>query len=277
MLKKALIAAALALVLGGGAQGAQAAPRANFTSGFLGPSEGSRASVAPVFLGPYGRLAGARGILCSPLDERPMDALLCQRSEQEEPGQRLLAAPVFQHDNNSDWYGLGLGYANLRNPRNPWNVNFGFAHADFDDSEDTQVLDVSGKIVLWLPQNVNLPVVSLVGKYAHFTEFGDRFDVLLAADQRITDQLYGTVNLGWATANFNSESADDFIAGVGATYLVRPNVSVSADYLINNDVDGESLWTVTGVYAFDARSAARLGFGDNGTIFANYLRKWDWR
>lgn len=277
MLKKALYAAALATVLGIGALPASAGPRTNFSSGFLGPTEGNRASVAPVFLGPYGRLAGARGILCSPLDERPMDALLCQRSKEEEPGQRFLVAPTFQHDDDADWYGVGLGYANLNNPRHPWNINFGFSHADFDDFEDTEVVDLSGKMVLWMPQDVNLPVVSVVGKYARFFEYGDRFDLLLAADQRITNNMYATVNVGWASANLNSQSADDLIAGFGATYLIRPNFSVSADYLIDNDVDGEDLWTITGVYAFDAVSAVRVGAGDNGTIFANYLRKWDWK
>lgn len=274
MLKRPLAAALLVLAAG---SAAQAGPRANFGGGLLPPNAGNTALIAPVYLGPYGRLAGARGILCSPLDERPMDALLCQRSNEEEPGQRFFIAPFFQHDDDADWFGVGLAYANLSNIQHPWNVAFDYAHASFEDFADTDVMSFTGKYVLMMPRNQSSPVVALVGRYGHYSNYGERWDATVAADQRITDTIYGTVNLGWARANFAGNSVDDFVAGIGATYVYRPNFTFSIDYLLDNDVDREDHWSITGTYAIDATQAVRAGVGDNGTIFANYLYKIDRR
>jgi hypothetical protein len=197
----------------------------------------------------------------------------------ENPTQRFLVSPFFRTSSNrgfdADLFGGGIGYASVNNPRHPWSLSASYFNTDFDPGDfDFNTFDVVGKYVLWQPDNQKAPVVSLVGRYqAANHDIEDRFDVLLAADQRICPSLYLTANLGWAD-RFDS----DFVAGFGATWRSSrlPKLSLSANYVVDNDVDGEDFWSLSAIWAFDKTSSIRVGGGKHDTWFVNYNAKWDW-
>src|SRR5436190_2022117 len=70
------------------------------------------------------------------------------------------------------------------------------------------------------------PVISIVGRYRDIDRFQKRYDVLVAADQQVTRNLYVTGNAGYANQNpdFGS-STDDFVFGFGATWVPMPRWS----------------------------------------------------
>ena len=258
MIKKSLFAASLAL---------------------LAVGAGRSASAGPVFLEPYGEIFGARTFISSPADSRPKDALQTQDTRKEEPTQRFLVSPFVRDDDNVFLIGGGLAYANAANPRHPWSLNFNYANVDIDGTNfDFNVFDINGKIVAWQPDDPKLPVVSLVGRYQDFEDIGNRWDILVAADQGLGKDLYFTANLGWANADpdFASDDESDFVAGVGLTWKAMKKLSVSANYVIDNDVDGEDFWSISAFWTFDEMSAVRVGAGKHGTVFANYIAKFDW-
>lgn len=233
------------------------------------------AGADPKFLESYGGIFAARPFLAAPGDERPKDALQGQATRVEAPARRLLLSPFVWNNDDVTAYGVGFQYASVSNPRHPWSVGFKYYNLDRDGGFDSDTVDVNAKFVLWSPEEANLPVVSLVGRYQDYDDLGERADVLLAADQRVTREVFATVNLGWA--DHIDGPGSDFVAGFGATWrpVRSPRWSLSADYVLDNDVDGEDFWTVSALLALDRTSSLRVGGGKHGTIFANYFAKWD--
>jgi hypothetical protein len=250
------------------------------TLALLAFGAGRPAAADQKFLEPYGEIFGARTLLGSPNDLRPRDAI----QGQEEVGGRASAFIVnpfwrvqgFPGGGRATTLGGSLAYAgqvgannpfqlwsNLYafNPHGPVSTRFGF--------------DVGGKLVLWQPANVNLPVVSGFAQYRNIDLFGfNRIDAGIALDQRITDNIYLTGNVGFGYSDFDfTPSTTDVVAGVGLTWRVSPRISFSGDYVISNDVDGEDRWSIAGIYAVNQDLAVRLGGGKRDTFFANATYK----
>lgn len=229
----------------------------------------------PKFLEPYGGIFAARPFLAAPGDERPKDALQAQGAKTEVPARRLLVSPFVWNNDDATTYGIGFGYASVHNPRHPWSVGFRYYNTEFDGPGSSDTVDADLKVALWAPADARLPVVSLVGRYQDYDDLGERADVLLAADQRLSRDLYATANLGWA--DHIDGRGSDFVAGFGATWRSArmPRFSLSADYTVDNDVDGEDFWSVSGLYTLGRTSAVRVGGGKHGTVFANLFAKLD--
>ncbi|MCC2669607.1 MAG: hypothetical protein K0Q72_2078 [Armatimonadetes bacterium] len=229
----------------------------------------------PKFLESYGSIFAARPSLTSPGDERPKDAVQGQDSKTEDPARRLLVSPFLWNSDDVTTYGIGFQYASVHQPRHPWSIGFAYYNSEFDGGGSTDTVDLNARFVLWQPAQSTLPVVSLVGRYQDYDDLGERADVLLAADQQLTRELFATANLGWA--DHIDGAGSDFVAGFGATW--RParyrKLSVSADYVLDNDVDGEDFWTISALWALDRTSSVRVGGGKHGTLLFNYLAKWD--
>ena len=229
----------------------------------------------PKFLEPYGQLFSARPALAAPGDDRPKDALQGQATKVEDPARRLLVSPFLWNNDDVTTYGIGFQYASVHQPQHPWSVGFAYYNSEFDGGGSSDTVDVNAKLVLWRGEKSCLPVVSLVGRYQDYDDFGERADALLAVDQLLTRELFATANLGWA--DHIDGAGSDFVAGFGATWrpACYPKLSFSADYVLNNDVDGEDSWSLSALYALDRTSSVRVGGGKHGTVFFNYLAKWD--
>lgn len=240
---------------------------------------GRPAEAHPRFIEPYGRLFQARTFLCTPVDKRPKDALHAQASKLDDPRQRLIVSPFARSDDFSTQYGIGVAYANAKNEWHPWSIQGSFFHGEFDDfDEDYNGGEINGKYVLWQPANPKLPVVSVVGAWINFGSLGDRYDALLAIDQCIFDRMYFTANLGYAWFDRDFGGNDNaFVAGVGLTYIIRQNLSISADYLFDNDVEGEDTWSIAALWAIDRSWALRAGGGKHDMVFGNLIWKTDFR
>lgn len=236
---------------------------------------GAPAHADPKLTEPYGSLFSARPPLPLPGDARPQDALQAQSDPSNPPTRRLTVSPFVVSDSDATAYGVGFGYASAHCPRHPWSVGFRYFNTEPDGGGDFDTVDLDARLVLWNPADANLPVVSIVGRYQDYDDRGERVDLLLAADQKLTQELFATVNLGWA--DHVDGVGSDFVGGLGLTWRTPrlPRLSLSADYVLDNNVDGEDFWTVSARWALDQTSSVRLGGGKHGTVFANYTAKWD--
>jgi hypothetical protein len=263
MVRKTCLAAALTLLAAGAIRPAEAHPR---------------------FLEPYGRIFQARTFLCTPVDKRPKDALHAQPSKLDDPRQRVIVSPFIRDDDFSTIYGIGAGYANAKNEWHPWSIQGSYFHGTLDgfngpgQDDEFDGGEANFKYVLWQPANPKLPVVSIVGAWVHFGDFGDRYDALIAIDQCITPRLYGTVNFGYAAIDSDvSKDHEALQVGLGLTYILTSRLSISADYIFDNAVEGEDTWSAGFIYAFDHTWAVRAGGGKHNQVFANLIWKVDAR
>ncbi|MFN3652145.1 MAG: hypothetical protein ACK47B_21420 [Armatimonadota bacterium] len=252
----------------------------------LAVGAGSPASADPKFLESYDQIYGGRTFLPSEGDPRPMTALQASPSDVENPTSRILAAPFIRSSDLPGGlgdlltYGVSLGYANSGSGL-PWQIGVSLfnTHVDverFGFEDDFFGFAVGGKVVIWEPQNANLPAVSLNVGYQDQDDVAQRWDVALAADQRLTDTLFATVNLGWSHIDpdfFRDDS--DFIAAIGATWNPFDRLSFSASYTFDNDVDLEDFWAITATYAANENLILQLGGGKHSTIFGSFIWKWD--
>ena len=233
------------------------------------------ASADARFLEPYGELFQARTFLASPQDDRPKDALQSQPSGADAPRSRFLVTPFVRDSDREFKPGIGFGYASNGFPRHPWEVGFTYFSWQVPGRRGSfDTLEAGGKIVLSQPKRADLPVLSLAGWYTDPEELGYRVNVAVAADQKISREIYATANLGWA---HQTGLGSDFVSGFGATYHPSrlPRLSLSADYVPRNNVAAEDLWSVSALWSFDRTSAVRLGGGKHGAVFANYYARFD--
>jgi hypothetical protein len=264
MVKKTLIAASLAALV----------------IGVSGP-----ASADPKFLEEYGEIFGGRTVLGSAADSgRANNALQGAESKVESPTSRILASPFYRTTDigplDVDMYGVGLLYAS--GGTTPWQVGGNFYNTNVDGlgiDDDFFSWDIYGKVQVLNPANASTPVVSIYGRYMDIDDLGSRWDIGLAADQRITDEIYGTVNLGWGNVDPDGAGGDtdDFIAGLGVTYRPRsmPKLSLSFNFVFDNDVDGDDFWSIGAIYAVSRDWLVRVGGGEDSTFFVNIIGKWD--
>jgi hypothetical protein len=254
----------------------------------LAASGSQPASADLKLLEPYGGLYSGRTFLGSPDDKRPKDALQNQASRIDSPTQRFVISPLFGHSDDGgeelSFFGGTLGYASSADPRHPWQIQGSGVnnHVSVSGQGSANILqlDFAGKFVLYQPTDVHLPVVSFVGRYADLDGIGERYDVLLAADQAIGQRMFATLNAGWA--HCTCDDVSDLVAGIGLTYVASPRLSFSADYTLRNDADRSDLWTVSASYALDRNSLVRIGGGKNSTlgvdgnqVFVSYVLKYD--
>lgn len=243
--------------------------------GLLAPALPSAA--APVFLDTYGGIHSARSFLVQPDDARPRDAWQSWGAKDDEaPSYRLLAGAFYRDDDGSSLTGGGAALAG-RMGRVGWSGDFFYGRLKADGVPGTfDTLGVTGRLLLWEPVDAAGPVVSLVGSYFDPEDLGRRWDIQLAADQRLSDSVLGTVNIGFGQGNFgNAGTESDLILGLGAMWAIRPGLSVSADYVFDNDVRGEDAWSLSAAWALPSGSSLRLGTGTRETFFASYIHRWD--
>jgi len=235
------------------------------------------------FIGEYGDIFGARTQTASPADNRPKSVLNGEKSKDQEGGD-LIISPFYRQSNLhgllTRMYGGALQWDG-GSDRHPYSIEGDFFNTHFEEDGDT--LDRfswagQGKYVVWQPSSSSLPVVSLVGRYAHFNGIGNRIDVAAAADQKVTRDIYVTANLGWGHTEDEDQghSVNDFTPGFGATWHPArwSRISISGDYVLKNDVDGHDFWSVSAAYAASKRTAIRVGGGKDNTFFGNLLWKW---
>jgi opacity protein-like surface antigen len=258
----------------------------------LAAGAGRPASADLKLLEPYGGIYSGRTLLGSPADKRPKDAQQNQTARMENIRQAFVVSPLFADSdgNGGDLTSLGgtVAYANSANQRHPWQLQGSglnnHIHVGRVGSADLSQFDVTGKYVLLQPTSRSLPVVSIVGRWSDFQDLGARYDLLLAADQAIGHHMFATANVGWARSTCNCGGDSALVAGLGLTYAITRNLSLSADYTFSNAVDDSDLWTVAASYSFSRNSLVRVGGGKNSTlgqnsnlIFANYVLKVNFR
>jgi len=242
---------------------------------------GRPAAADPKFLEEYGDIFGARPLLDTG-DTTPLNAL----QGQAEKGKDLsfFVSPFFRRmdvPGGDVWLaGGGVGVNGGTTGAHPWQVYADFFNTrgepDFGDSFDRFGWDVVGKFGVWdLSKKARkgfAPVVSVFGRYQDIQSFGHRWDVGLAVDQKVANTVYLTGNLGWAEGHprhFGSQS--DIVPGVGLTWAPMRRVSLSADYVVDNDVDGGDSWSVNAAYKFGRDLSARIGGGEHDTLFGNLI------
>lgn len=238
---------------------------------------------------PYGGIYSARTFLGSASDTRPKDAVQNQTPKGGAANHGFAISPLFADSNGRGTdltsYGGTIGYANSRSPRHPWQIQGEALNNDVrvrrGVGTDILQLGLTGKYVLFQPEDEDLPVVSFVGRWVNYEAFGQRYDLLIAADQKVGRRMFATANAGWASISCDC-SHTAMVAGLGLTYVVSPRLSLSGDYTLSNAVDGSDLWTVAASYAFSRNSILRIGGGKNSTlgqnrglIFANYVFKFN--
>jgi hypothetical protein len=243
-------------------------------------------------LEPYGGIYSARTLLGSPDDKRPKDAQQSQGSRVADPKERFAVSPLFAHSDGKGTdlssYGGTFAYANSGSRSHPWQIQGSIFNNHVDESgvgsADLLQFDVTGKFVLFQPARKDLPVVSIIGRYADYDTLGRRYDVLIAADEAIGRHMFGTVNLGWSKFDCDCNMPGDLVAGLGLTYVLSRRFSISADYTFENNSDLADLWTVALSYSINRDSLVRLGGGKNSTlsrnsnlVFVNYVLKFDSR
>lgn len=250
-------------------------PAALWILGCLVTTTPVRAVAEPVFLDTYGGLHSARSFLRSPGDERPLDAWQSWGEPDSTPAHRFLAGLFYRDDDRFTMPGGGFAVAG-RVGRVGWSGDFFYGRLDPAGAPGTfDTLGVSGRLLLWEPPSADEPVVSLVGSFFDPEDLGRRWDLLLAADQRLNQSAFATLNVGVTQGNFGlSGTQTDLSVGLGATWVLRPGLSLSGDYVFENDVRGDDGWSVSATWAFSSGGSLRLGGGEE-RWFAAYVRRWD--
>lgn len=264
MLRKSLIAGSLALLALGTCRPAAADAK---------------------FLEEYGNLFGGRTFLAAPDDTSPKDALKATHQGEGGPTTRFLISPFFRHVDplpgvDIQQYGGALGYASSAG-RTPWSIVLGLGSSNIDidgiGEDDFFGWDVTGKIQVLSPREGRRgPFVSLVGRYQDVDDVGRRWDLALAADQPLSDELYFTFNIGYADLEFDGGGGDDgILSALGVTYGPSgARWSLSADYTFDNSVEDEDFWTVSALYRASDSIVLRLGGGKHSTLFGNLIWLW---
>lgn len=234
------------------------------------------AAANPRFVEPYTQIFQARTFLCTPADARPKDALHAAPSDKSDPRQRFLVSPYLRDDDVTFYAGIGFGYANAKDEWHPWGISASYFHGDFDTiSENFDGFDVQGKYVLWQPADVRLPVVSVVGAAINFGHLGTRYDALIAVDERITNRIYATANVGYGHLDSDIRNNTALVTGFGLVGAVTPRFTLAADYIPYNAVEGEDIWGIGGIWAIDRTSIVKFGGGKNHLLYFNYIAKFD--
>lgn len=243
----------------------------------LAAAAASPAAANPKFLEPYFDIFGARTILAAQGDTRPKDALQGQMSEKENPTRRwAVGFQGFNADGGADTtrLGGGLTYADAGSARHPWQASFNAWHQNNAGAADFSGYDFVAKYVLLTPQNEHAPVVSVVARYVGFSDSTNRWDALLAADQKITRDVYFTANVGWGKLTVPG-FGDDLVAGLGANWRACSQLSFFINYVIDNDVDGEDTWAAGGTWAVNQRFSMHFGGGKHQLFFGSIAAKFD--
>jgi hypothetical protein len=261
MLKKVLMVGALALLATGTARPAAA-------------------QNTPVFFEPYGELFSARTPLMSANDGRPKDVRQGQGSRVENPSQRLSVQGGVYDTSDIFLGGGGLSYSNNQWKNHPWSVSFFGNFFSVDGVDDNGAfLDFTGKLVLWQPSDKNWPVASVVVNYQDPDDVGDFFRVVLAIDQRITNEAFFTANVGWANVQAPGFDEDGLFSGVGLTWRPSrwPRLSLSANYNFDGNVAFEDTYSVSGTWLINRDTSIQVGGGKHDKIFGNLRWNWDWK
>jgi hypothetical protein len=269
MVRKCLLAASLAL---------------------LAIGVGRPAAADPKFLEEYGDIFGARTLLQTAEDTRPQSALMSPYYEGR--NHLLVVSPFYRHwdmggSADANIFGGGIAWAQGTRSQNPWEVNLNFFDTNVNLDRDSHFKKSSrsddfnsfgweavGKFTIWGGYKDEYaytgPVVTLVGRYREMQDLANRFDILVAADQRVTRSLYVTGNLGYGRLSPDvGDNADDVILGFGLTWVPAPRVSISGNYVVDNNVDGQDFFSLMAAYDVNDNLAAQLGFGKHGSIYAN--------
>jgi len=269
MVRNSLIAASLALLVAGAAGPVRADAK---------------------FLEPYTDIFGARTFLGSPTDTRPKDAWQNQESgEGNARSSAFIIAPFGRFQSGRGAFlpytaaGGTVGWATNSLRGHPLEISANLydfnPHPAFGFNLDHR-LGVDGKLkfVLWEPRQSGLPVISLVGRFRHLDNLLDRYDAVLAFDQKITNDLYFTGNLGYGRNDFRGvfrgvRDVDGFVAGAGLTYQIHPKLSFSANYVPTVVIDGEDLYGFSAVYAANRDLAISVGGGKHVNFYGQISYK----
>lgn len=248
--------------------------------GILALGMGRPAAAQTTFLNEYGLLSGGRVAQGVRDSNVPKNALQAQKIE-EDPKNTLVFSGNFSRQDVGPGdvmtWGGGLGLIGTQNPDHPWQLTASAFSTNFDIGnfdDDFFGWSVGGKYTISLPKTNDLPALSVVGNYTDVSDLGESLFFGLAADQKITPSLYLTGNLGWIHAE-NGVEENALFGGIGATFTSArfPRLSISGDFVFENDVTGEDLWTVGALYAVNDNVAVRVGGGKHSLVFANLYVK----
>jgi len=249
--------------------------------GLLALGVGRPAAAQTTFLNEYGLLSGGRvaqGVKDTPV---PKNALQGQRIADEPKNIFLFSGGFSRQDIGSgdvmSWGG-GIGLIGTQNPDHPWQLTLSASNTNLDGGgidDDFFGWAVGGKYTISQPSGTDLPAISAVATFSDVNGLGETLFLGAAADQKITPSLYLTGNLGWLHAENGNANANGLFGGVGATFTSGrwPRLSLSGDFLFENDVTGEDLWTVAALYAVNDNVAVRVGGGKHNLVFANIYVK----
>jgi hypothetical protein len=230
---------------------------------------GRPASADAQFLEPYGDIYSGRVFLGA---TQGSPAAAESDGGGEAAGNTLIVSPFFRREDGGfpyNAFGASLGYATDMHGK-PWllwadlfNLN-GPGDSEFAFSLGT-------KLGIWSSGSGGTSV-SLFGRFRDAIDLFKRWDAGLAADQRITDDIFLTGNVGFAHGDPGDSSA--IIPALGITFAGGDRWSLNGDYVFKNAVDGEDFWSLGLLYDINGRSGLRLGGGKHSTFFANYYLRW---
>lgn len=239
-------------------------------------SAGVPASANPVFLESYTDIFDGRTLVKSKDDSRAGSVL---QDAGEDVTSRWVVAPVFRIADLgggaevSAWGG-SIAYATSKLQVGVDIVNFSL---DAGGVNDRYNLAAAPTVKVGVLSRGNL-TASVVGRLLHIDTIGSRWDGALAFDLGLGNSLFLTGNVGYSEVSpSGAADVDDFVAGVGATWrpAAWPKLSLSFNYVVDNDVDAEDLWGVSAQWALDSRSLVRLGAGKHQMWMGNLIYKLD--
>jgi len=241
-------------------------------------SLGGPAKADPKFLEPYGDIYDARTLIRTEGDLTPGNA-----NQAPVGADRMFVISPFirtfsSHDTDVLMAGGGIAWVAGAHSQNPWEIYMDFADAhvdpDFGSTSDHFAFDLNGKFIVWGGHSKKYdytgPVISLFGRYEDIGDFGHRWDVGIAADQKVTSNVFATANLGYAEGHPHfGHRQEDVVPGFGLTWMPSPHWSISGDYVVENDVDGEDFFSLSLSYLINKDFTVRIGGGKDSTVFAN--------
>lgn len=218
------------------------------------------------YLEVYPDIFGARTLLGNPNEDGVRSGFSFKASEGGKG--TIVVAPIYRgqfEGANVNLYGGALGYVGQAG-KNAYQLTLDIAGADFQGGDTEMAYGAALKVVVSDTGAKNQPAISLFTRWRNVTDNGQQWDFGLAADQELSQNLYGTINLGYST--FEGGGFSDFNPAVGATYLVNDRLSISANYQFDSDVLGTDFWGIQANFQLKENQVIRIGGGKAQTYHA---------
>ena len=116
---------------------------------------------------------------------------------------------------------------------------------------------------------------TVIGAYGRVFDRFSSAAAIVAVEQTLPHRFAVAYNIGWAWLDIDDgPSIDDFVPAVGVSHTFADDRwALSADYTFDNDVDGESSWSVALDHALNDTSSLNLGFERHEVVSLKYTKR----